>query len=1613
MMAASTNLVIPVVLWGKTAPTHCISSIYLSRDQKNLVTGCYDGQICLWQVDPETLKMTPRCLLVGHTAPVLCLCKASILVDNNYIVSSSESGEMCTWDLVDGKCREAAKHPYVHTNMQAYHMAGTDDVRLFCNGYYAEVLIMDPFSLELLFTLSSRVNPDWISALHVLRPAKRKDDVVLALTTTGTIKVWTLSSALGAIGSMGEGLSAGKGSSGTASPTHTPSSSLQSPTEPCYENESKQIRCLNALTMTCCSCNQRTVLIVCSKYWQIFDAGDFSVLCSVIAPQSERWMGGDFLSADRVLVWSDEGKGYLYQLPANKLKGKAFSCIADHKDFHTRAVDADNPFLYCILSVPSEKPLSCPPAVEYFFGPARHGKSSKYLLRGDSDGNVILWNVPDVTDGQLAQIRQEEFVKPPGLPPNYTTSLTKAWAEMKPPPVGILDQLDTPEVPGVKLTASIFLPQQGRLVCGREDGSIVIVPAVQSIMLQLLHGRHQQYDDWPPHQLLLGHSGRVNCLLYPHNVHSHYEPSQLVSGGVDFAVCLWDLNTASLLHRFCVHAGEVTQLLVPPSDCSPRIQKCVCSVGSDHSVALLGLTERKCVVLASRHLFPVVTIKWRPLDDFMVVGCSDGTVYVWQMETGHLDRVLHGISAEEVLCACDDNVAGGGSGVSGGSGGLGGGGEMGLANPAVHFFRGLRHRNLSAIRHATQRGLHQLQQLHHDLEGEHGESAEMALLRKSRAFPLMVQGLRTNPRDPEGHVLFFDIEALAVQLLSEEYSTMSPGTLEAQGLINQSVYSKVIALTQSASPEAHKKIADFFGRVKDKAGDMERILKEKDRHGLLAKMKEGAENVQTKLQARAEIAGFRQGPDGSPRKGSDGSGIDGADGSGRKPRSLMLLESNTTMEVAQVLLSLLHAWGMDQDLDRVCESTLGLLRPLLPVSFGLLSKGGYMSLLLPTALSRDPSAPPIGAPGAFDMKASSESKGALKNQGSKQRAWGGMGGRPLEADLPPEMVELERKTRAFTAREHWELSTTMTTNHLLAVVALANTLMSMNNATFVPEQERRRKLHRQSTRVAIGWAETEAEGGESEDAYTARQAQIKQGWSLLATLHCVLLPEKVAAAGSRSFKRPQVEMMARRWQDHCLEVREAAQALLLAELGRMGPKGRKALVDSWAPYLPLYSEAPGQAASSSSTPSSGSASVQGQPGVAPQQQQAPPGEWGGQHHDEEEEEEEEGVEEMLAPDSSPAAYAPRKPSSLAEAKRRQTTAVVLLGVIGAEFGQDMETNKRRSAEEEQRRKRGSLEGFGIGNNNLARLTSLALTHLLLAPPSPRLPAHTPLRRAAIDLIGRGFTVWEPYLDVSKILLALLELCSDSDHLVPSMMYGLPLTPAADSCRTARHALTLIATARPAAFITTMAREVARYNTLQQNAQTLNVNLSNSVLHRAKPEILRGVELLIDKMQSEMADLLIEVVDIVLHCLDPGRLKTRGLAEVFPAICRFNQVSHCPYTRRIAVGAKNGNLAIYELRSSKCQLITAHGTANTALSFSPDGKYLASYACGENKLSFWQTSTGMFGLGNSQTRCVKTYTTTPIAEISSLNPIRLARLVWINNRTVSLLPTDGSETRYNV
>ena len=111
-------------------------------------------------------------------------------------------------------------------------------------------------------------------------------------------------------------------------------------------------------------------------------------------------------------------------------------------------------------------------------------------------------------------------------------------------------------------------------------------------------------------------------------------------------------------------------------------------------------------------------------------------------------------------------------------------------------------------------------------------------------------------------------------------------------------------------------------------------------------MKDKAENMGQKIQAKAESAGFKPVPTAG---GPGGRNTGGAHEQQRtkKPKNVFIPETRLAMEIAQLFVSLLHGWGLDSDLDKLCINKLGMIRPLRPISFGLLSRGGHMSLLLP------------------------------------------------------------------------------------------------------------------------------------------------------------------------------------------------------------------------------------------------------------------------------------------------------------------------------------------------------------------------------------------------------------------------------------------------------------------------------------------------------------------------------------------------------------------------------------------------------------------------------------------------------------------------------------------
>uniref|UniRef100_A0A8C1VID2 WD repeat domain 7 n=1 Tax=Cyprinus carpio TaxID=7962 RepID=A0A8C1VID2_CYPCA len=964
---SGNSLVLPIVLWGRNAPTHCISSLLVMDDLATIITGCHDGQICIWDMTPE-LEINPRALLFGHTASVTCLSKASAGSDKQYLVSASESGEMCLWDVNDGRCIEFTKLACAHTGIQFYQFnIGTQrEGRLLCHGHYPEILVVDATSLEVLYSLVSKISPDWISSMSIIRSHRTQEDTVVAVSVTGILKVWII----------------------------TADVSRMQDLDPVFEEESKPIYCQGCQSISFCTFTQLSLLVVCSKYWRVFDAGDFSLLCSVPSENNQSWVGGEFIAADKVIIWTEDGCSYIYKLPA--------SCLPASEHFRSnvgkKTEGSIPPLVYSIADRADKQLLICPPVTRFFFG--RREPFHKLLIQGDSAGRLTVWSIPETSPLQPLS----------SLQVSVSISLQEAFDKLMPSPAGIIDQLSV--LPGsnepIKVTASVYIPSQGRLVCGREDGSIVLVPATQTAIVQLLQGEHMLRRGWPPHRTLRGHRHKVTCLLYPHQVSPRYDQRSLVSGGVDFSVIIWDIFTGEMKHIFCIHGGEITQLIVPPENCSTRVQHCVCSVASDHSVGLLSLRERKCIMLASRHLFPIQVIKWRPCDDYLVVGCSDGSVYVWQMDTGDFTHIFLAVSHKDIFC-----------------------------NKCLFLCVSLQG-NLPKYSHNS----------------------------------LVVQAMKTNVTDPDMHVLFFDVEAVIIQLLTEEAQRPNPTLVSPE--------------TLQKAPGGADKGGSFL------ANKIFKQVKETIKENIKEHLLDEDEDEEEEQRRREE-----------------------------KSKSLSLLEYNLTMDTAKLFMSCLHAWGLNGELDEVCLTRLGMLRPHTPVSFGLISRGGHMSLMLPT----------------------------FKDSLLRQLAEGCAEGRKLSVS-------------EIVGKGTYGVSRAVTTQHLLSVISLANTLMGMTNATFIGEHMK--KAPARPPRP--GTPETPRKTTPQASS-PALQAQIKQGWSQLAAMHCVMLPDLL---GLDKFRPPLLEMLARRWQDRCLEVREAAQALLLAELRRIGQSGRKDTIDMWAPYLPQY-----------------------------------------------------------------------------------------------------------------------------------------------------------------------------------------------------------------------------------------------------------------------------------------------------------------------------------------------------------------------------------------------------------------------------------------------------------
>ncbi|KAE9419755.1 hypothetical protein Angca_004123 [Angiostrongylus cantonensis] len=1321
--AASSGLVVPLVIWGSKPPDNKITTVRYLSDTITVVTGAQNGHIITWKCGDGAV--TPCQLMIGHDAAITAISSICNLSSSTRFISASCDGHMCLWELEDGRCIDSISSTLVHRFMQTYTYKSsrhTRSTRLFCVGDYSDIVVMDPNDLAVVFNLSSRVEPDWICSYDIVRRTNKLEQCI-GISMAGMIKIWSL--------------------------VELEKKDLATPL---YEDESKRLGLRDVRSVSFNAVNERLLLTVCSdafhaKHFQMIDLDDLSIAISHECPVAA--VNGKLLDVDKLAVTFVDQTLRIYQLPPEKLEGAQARQYfgVDPKNYFGISV----PFEIAMLDRSKSNPRSWLHDVTFSFAHQGNDQSSYQVARATQSGQLLIWKIPQMGKGQFQ---------------------------------------DSGDV-----TCSLFVSSQGKLLIGRTDGLIVLTYACETLSCHLL----EMPLDKPAARKLYGHKGRVSNLFYPHEHHPRFDPQVFLSGADDFAVIIWNIVTGVRLYRFSVHGGPILRFLIPPSNTSKLISKCICAVAADHSVSLLNIRDMKCALLASQHPHPVSLVKWRPLDDFMLVKLDNGSVYVWEMGTANMDRVVTGVAAEEVLTACDEQI------------GKEEGTDHTTASQAVVIMRALRYRGIDMVSRAN--------------------TPESNTRSDSPPTTNELGGVALGP-------------PMSINQM--------PGCDQGTHLVQFEVGCLIGGIVHLDST--------------DVAHSRERPPSQTSEH--------------TEPNEDALSSDFSR-------------------------RFNHLFELKLYLDIARLLLSLLHGWNLDRDLDAVCLKKLGLNMPKQQLYFGNISRHGQLSVTLPQRIQH-----------SFDH---------------------------------------------YSTCIRWQTSHSLTTTHLLAVISTANTLMGIRNSAMQTENIQSR------TSVA---SQAQPNKKLVTDVPYIEAQQYKQGWSLLAALHCVLLPDHIRPRSS--YAAPRIELLSRRWQDSCVEIREAAQALLIRELSRLGPAGRRRLIESWTPFLPPLLD-PALSIFGARLQSSVPTLPPSAPPIPPRQRTSPP---------------------PLSP--VPVILLPLEPatgedgeSGIQQVRRNQATAIILLGVVGSEFGEE------------------------LNRADMTRATALSLLELLVAAPSALLPVHSPLRRAAIDLLGRGFVYWEPHLEISKVVLGLLDLAGNTEKSSLPIVIGAPLSSIADACRTARHSLTLIATARPTALLSALSMEVARYNAAAQH-QTIQHTVVSPLL-KSRSEVLRIIEELAEKRYNDVIEMMLPVGDVLVHCLDTSLLKQKTLADVFPPITKFPMVAYCASTRRIAFGGKNGTCVVHELRAAKAHSLQAHQTPVTAVAFSEDGKYLATYGGEDAKINFWQACQTFLGIGQSQMKLVKSQ---PAPAMQPMSPdengiVFRPKMVWINSKALTLMLPEGREQRFSI
>jgi hypothetical protein len=435
-------------------------------------------------------------------------------------------------------------------------------------------------------------------------------------------------------------------------------------------------------------------------------------------------------------------------------------------------------------------------------------------------------------------------------------------------------------------------------------------------------------------------------------------------------------------------------------------------------------------MIASRHLFPVSFIKWRPMDDYLIVKCADGGVFVWQIETGNLDRVAHGLLADDILNAADEivnnaetyssasatsnliipqqinninqqqqpmnNLASFSTPVIISN--------KAISNQAITLAHILQKRNFGNAIKAISQKLS-------NANKEDAKKFQSVIDSSSINFPLIIQPFHLSPNDPVKHLLLFDIDSLLTTLTLEEYS------LETLIRYIKNNFYKELHNIQSAPTQL--------------LAPLHRTTPEYAPSALLKK------NVSQKAFDSA---------------------IDTKQLNAFKTK---INYAKSIINLTHILLSSLHVWNLDPELDKTFSDRLELQKPKYPITFGRISRGAHLFVLFPqkkphpihfSSINNNNSNKMVKEKSLNLINFDDETMDGLlstpdphfglhnNENNEKINKVVSLAARKMSQEHTVSMSDLPSPTR-----EYWILNKIITTEHLLAILSISNLFMNLRN----------------------------------------------------------------------------------------------------------------------------------------------------------------------------------------------------------------------------------------------------------------------------------------------------------------------------------------------------------------------------------------------------------------------------------------------------------------------------------------------------------------------------------------------------------------------------------------